>query len=113
MPGKVTRTLICIAKTPATCIDFNSVFARKTIGQVLTMPLFFASNAIYPISMMPSWLQVISRVNPLTYEVDILRSLMIVGGTSNYGVGVALLVLFAGMIVLVLIGSKLYPKVIV
>ncbi|HVN16346.1 MAG TPA: ABC transporter permease, partial [Anaerolineales bacterium] len=34
------------------------------IGQVMTMPLFFASNAIYPISMMPGWLQVISRVNP-------------------------------------------------
>lgn len=82
------------------------------IGQVLTMPLFFASNAIYPISMMPSWLQVISRVNPLTYEVDILRSLMVVGGTSNYGVGVDLLVLFAVMIALVLIGSKLYPKVV-
>ena len=28
------------------------------IGQVLTMPLFFASNAIYPVSMMPRWLQV-------------------------------------------------------
>jgi len=82
------------------------------IGQVLTMPLFFASNAIYPISMMPGWLQVISRVNPLTYEVDILRGLMIVGGTSNYGVGVDLLVLFVTMIALVLIGSKLYPKVV-
>ena len=43
------------------------------IGQVITMPLFFASNAIYPISIMPGWLQVISRVNPLTYEVDALR----------------------------------------
>lgn len=83
------------------------------IGQVLTMPLFFASNAIYPISMMPNWLQVISQINPLTYEVDALRSLMIVGGTSNYGVGVDLLVLFVSMIVLVLIGSKLYPKVVV
>jgi ABC-type multidrug transport system permease subunit len=31
-------------------------------------PLFFASNAIYPISMLPPWLQVISHINPLTYE---------------------------------------------
>src|SRR5712671_6405861 len=36
------------------------------IGQVLTMPLFFASNAIYPLSMMPGWLHVVSRGNPLT-----------------------------------------------
>jgi ABC-2 type transport system permease protein len=33
------------------------------IGQVLTMPIFFASNAIYPIDLMPDWLKV-SRVSP-------------------------------------------------
>jgi ABC-2 type transport system permease protein len=82
------------------------------IGQVLTMPLFFASNAIYPISIMPWWLRDIAQVNPLTYEADALRGLMIVGGSSSYGVGFDLLVLFAGMIVLVIIGSKLYPKVV-
>ncbi len=82
------------------------------IGQVLTMPVFFASNAIYPISMMPSWLQAIAQVNPLTYAVDALRGLMIVGGASVYGVGVDLLVLLSGMIVMVLIGAKLYPRVI-
>jgi ABC-2 type transport system permease protein len=36
------------------------------IGQVLTMPIFFASNAIYPIHLMPRWLHIISRLNPLT-----------------------------------------------
>src|SRR5208282_718556 len=54
------------------------------IGQVLTMPLFFASNAIYPLSLMPSWLRVVSRVNPLTYQVDALRALMIVGGGNSF-----------------------------
>ena len=83
------------------------------IGQVLTMPLFFASNAIYPLSMMPGWLQVIAQVNPLTYAVDALRGLMIVGGTSNYGMGLDLLVLFAGMVALVIIGARLYPRVVV
>lgn len=47
------------------------------IGQVLTMPLFFASNAIYPIDIMPPWLRVCAQVNPLTYEVDALRALML------------------------------------
>lgn len=83
------------------------------IGQVLTMPLFFASNAIYPLSMMPGWLQVIAQANPLTYAVDALRGLMIVGGISNYGMGLDLLVLFAGMIALVIIGARLYPRVVV
>ncbi len=83
------------------------------IGQVLTMPLFFASNAIYPISMMPGWLQVISRFNPLTYEVDALRALMLAGGTSTYGVGMDFLILVLSGAALILIGSKMYPKVVI
>src|ERR1700726_3836865 len=58
------------------------------IGQVLTMPLFFASNAIYPLSLMPSWLRVVSKANPLSYQVDALRSLMVVGGVSSFGLGI-------------------------
>ncbi|MBV8860782.1 MAG: ABC transporter permease [Mycobacterium sp.] len=50
------------------------------IGQAITMPLFFASNALYPVNVMPAWLHVLSRVNPLSYEVDALRALLI--GTS-------------------------------
>lgn len=83
------------------------------IGQILTMPLFFASNAIYPLSMMPRWLQIVAQVNPLTYAVDALRGLMIVGGVSAYGVGFDLLVLFVVMMALVLIGAKLYPRVVI
>ncbi|MGE5139440.1 MAG: ABC transporter permease [Rudaea sp.] len=81
------------------------------IGQVLTMPLFFASNAIYPISIMPGWLQFISHVNPLTYEVDALRALMLAGGTSAYGVGTDMLVLFVALSILVAVGARLYPTV--
>ena len=81
------------------------------IGQVLTMPLFFASNAIYPISMMPGWLQVISHLNPLTYEVDALRGLMLVGGAGVYGLGMDLAILLAATVALVLVAAHLYPQV--
>jgi len=47
------------------------------IGQAITMPLFFSSSALYPIAVMPGWLQAISKVNPLTYEVEALRGLLI------------------------------------
>ena len=53
------------------------------IGQAITMPLFFASNAIYPISLMPAWLKSISAVNPLSYVVDALRSLLVTGDVSG------------------------------
>jgi ABC-2 type transport system permease protein len=52
------------------------------IGQMITMPLFFASSALYPVSIMPGWLEVLSRVNPLSYEVDALRGLLI-GSHAN------------------------------
>ena len=77
----------------------------------MTMPLFFASNAIYPIAMMPGWLQVLSRINPLTYEVDALRSLMLAGGASAYGFGVDIAILLVETTFLVLIAGRLYARV--
>ncbi|MEZ0110938.1 ABC-2 type transport system permease protein [Catenulispora sp. EB89] len=52
------------------------------IGQAITMPLFFGSNALYPVSLMPGWLRTISKGNPLSYEVDALRGLLI--GTPSH-----------------------------
>jgi ABC-2 type transport system permease protein len=51
-------------------------------GQLMTMPLFFASNALYPVSIMPHWLRYLSDVNPLSYEVDALRGLLV--GTQDH-----------------------------
>ena len=70
------------------------------IGQAITMPLFFASNALYPISVMPGWLQVLSTVNPLRYEIDALRGLLI-GTPSNLllDFGVLLVACIAGITV--------------
>jgi ABC-2 type transport system permease protein len=82
------------------------------IGQVLTMPIFFASNAIYPIALMPDWLKAIARFNPLTYEVDALRALMLKGGVSLYGLGADAGILVAVTAVLVLIVARLYPRMV-
>lgn len=82
------------------------------IGQVLTMPLFFASNAIYPVSIMPGWLQVIARANPLSYMVDALRNLMLVGGTVTAGLALDFGVMLGATIIMVLIGAALYPRVV-
>lgn len=81
------------------------------IGQVLTMPLFFASNAIYPISAMPAWLQVVARLNPLSYIVDALRSLMIMNAPPG-NLPLDFIVIIAVTIVMVIIGSILYPRIV-
>ena len=82
------------------------------IGQLLTMPLFLASNAIYPIGLMPDWLRVISRINPLSYEVDALRALMLQGGVSTFGLPTDYAVLIVTTAVLVIVGAYLYPRVV-
>jgi ABC-2 type transport system permease protein len=74
------------------------------------MPIFFASNAIYPLSLMPHWLQVISRLNPLTYEVDAIRRLMLARGFSNIGLINDFFVLVGCFAVLVVATSLLFPR---
>ena len=80
------------------------------IGQVLTMPLFFASNAIYPLSMMPPWLERIATLNPLTYLVDALRGLMVEGEWSVYGLRLDCTVLVAIFAALLVATVRLYPR---
>ncbi len=82
------------------------------IGQVLTMPLFFASNAIYPIAVMPKLLQWLARINPLSYQTDILRTLMLRGSTSTFGLSVDFAVLLGSLVVLVAIAAPIYPRVV-
>ena len=47
------------------------------IGQAITMPLFFASNALYPVALMPGWVRAVALINPLSYEVNALRRLLL------------------------------------
>jgi ABC-2 type transport system permease protein len=82
------------------------------IGQVLTMPLFFASNAIYPLAMMPAWLRGLAAANPLTYQVDALRELMIDGGRSLFGLPLDFAVNAIVLAALIGLGARLYPKII-
>jgi ABC-2 type transport system permease protein len=80
------------------------------IGQVLTMPIFFASNAIYPIDLMPAWLKRVSLANPLTYEVDGLRTVMIQGGESVFGLGHDFAALSLASAAVVALATRMYPR---
>ncbi len=63
------------------------------IGQAITMPLFFGSNAIYPTSIMPTWLQYVSKVNPLSYVVDAMRAMLLTGDYSNLLLDIVVLII--------------------
>jgi ABC-2 type transport system permease protein len=62
---------------------------------------------------MPDWLRIVSRVNPLSYQVDALRALMLQGGISNFGLAVDFAVLLVSTLVLVMIGARLYQRVVI
>ncbi len=69
----------------------------QLVMNLVIMPLFFLSNALFPIDKMPAWLQAASSVNPISYATDGLRILMLGSGhftlALDAGVtGVALLV---------------------
>jgi ABC-2 type transport system permease protein len=46
------------------------------VMQMIVMPMFFLSGALYPVSGLPSWLAVLNRIDPLTYAVDPMRRLV-------------------------------------
>jgi ABC-2 type transport system permease protein len=117
-PGRIALVVLFIVMASALFSTFSLIIACivKTrerfmgIGQFLTMPIFFASNAIYPITLMPPWLQTIARINPLSYEVDALRCLMLRAGHSQFGLGVDFAALASAICVVTIIATRLYPR---
>ena len=92
---------MCFASLSMTLASFQKTRDRMMgIGQVITMPLFFASNAIYPISLMPSWLQTISVYNPLSYVVDGMRAMLLTGDYSSLPVDMLVLLAFTAAFIL-------------
>jgi ABC-2 type transport system permease protein len=43
------------------------------LTQMLVMPMFFISGALFPVAALPVWLTVLNRIDPLTYAVDPMR----------------------------------------
>jgi len=92
---------MCFASLSMTLASFLKTRDRMMgIGQVITMPLFFASNAIYPISLMPSWLQTISVYNPLSYVVDGMRAMLLTGDYSSLPIDILVLLAFTAAFIM-------------
>jgi ABC-2 type transport system permease protein len=51
----------------------KQIQAFMALTQMLLMPMFFLSGALYPLSGLPTWLTVLTRIDPLTYIVSPIR----------------------------------------
>ncbi|HEX2236614.1 MAG TPA: ABC transporter permease [Actinomycetota bacterium] len=65
------------------------------IAGFLTLPLVFLSNAFVPVDAMPGWMQVIARLNPLTYAIEAMRTLVLEGWTAEVPRALGVLAVFA------------------
>jgi len=87
--------------------NIDNIEIMFAIINLINLPLMFASSALFPLKQMPSWLQGIAKLNPITYAADIVRYNLIGTPLSNYveswailiGISIALLIigLFAGI----------------
>lgn len=70
----ITSGLVCIGLTFASLLKSFEGFGL--IQTFINLPMFFLSGALFPLSNVPYWLQWASFVNPLTYGVDAMRTVM-------------------------------------
>jgi ABC-2 type transport system permease protein len=83
----------------------------QMLVQILIFPLIFLAGVFFPVNDVPGWMEVISKVNPLTYGVDAIRQIFL---GSHTGLGVTVLghvmslseeVLMIGLLGAVLLGG--------
>jgi ABC-2 type transport system permease protein len=81
----------------------------QMIMNFLVMPIFFLSGALFPLMGLPRALDLIARIDPLSYGVDGLRGSMT--GVSHFGLPTDFAVLSVLTVALLLVGSRLFSKI--
>ena len=67
------------------------------IAGFVSLPLLFMSNAFVPLDAMPGWMAVVARLNPLTYAIEAMRTLVIRGWSASIVWSLAVLALAAAL----------------
>ena len=81
----------------------------QLVMNFLVMPIFFLSGALYPLTNLPKVLALLTRLDPLTYGVDGVRSVLI--GVTHFGPTVDLAVLIGVAILLLTLGAWRFSKI--
>lgn len=102
IPGLVGAALFLFLYVAAFVGFSNGMALRsKSLGGyhmilfVLNLPLLFLSNALYPLSAMPSWMRVLAYLNPTTYAVDGMRTMLYGVNEIPLALDLAMLIAFA------------------
>lgn len=85
--------------------------------QMLVFPMIFLAGVFFPVDSVPSWMQVLSKINPATYGVDAIRQVFLGSGPAGAGLGVSVLghtmspveeVLLVGVLGVAFIGAAVW-----
>jgi ABC-2 type transport system permease protein len=76
---------------------------QMAIINLLNLPLIFASNALFPVKIMPTWLQYVVKANPVSYAIDGARQLLL-GSSGLYSVTVDFAVITVFTVVIASVG---------
>ncbi len=103
--------IACLFAALGTAIGsaIENLQAFQLIMNFLVMPIFFLSGALYPLDNLPGFLSVITRLDPLAYGVDGLRTILV--GRSHFGLTADASVLVAVAAILLFVGSYLFSKI--
>ena len=78
------------------------------VASFAVYPLFLLSGALYPLTNLPKWMQVLTHINPATYAVDGLRSIIIHASSMSFMSN--LLIVLGFDIVLILVGTWAFNR---
>ena len=79
------------------------------IVNFLGMPLFMLSPALFPLELVPDWLAVVAKLNPVTYSVLLIREMM-TGTTQAVSVVLDLAVISGFVIIMVALASYVFTR---
>ncbi|MCX6752156.1 MAG: ABC transporter permease [Candidatus Nomurabacteria bacterium] len=79
------------------------------ISSFVIFPLFFLSGALFPVTKLPIWLKIVVTINPISYSVDALRSIII--GITSYGLFLDFVVTIVFALIMVTIGTWAFKRI--
>jgi ABC-2 type transport system permease protein len=79
------------------------------ISSFVIFPLFFLSGALFPVTKLPIWLKIIVTINPVSYSVDALRSVIL--GITSYGLLLDFTVMIAFALLMVIVGTWAFKRI--
>ncbi len=80
----------------------------QLISSFLLFPLFFLSGALFPVNRLPAWIMPLTLVDPVTYAVDALRSVIL--GSSHFHLGLDLAVICGCVAAAVAAGTYAFER---